>query len=144
MKKAFTLIELMIVIALIGVIAAIAMPNFSRLSITNNTAKAKSDIRSLQMAVESYYLYNKSLYPAALTDLKAAVPTIVRSIPTDPFSSSKAVYGYNRSPNAKYYAIYSVGPKKDGSVSVSDAGVLTETDGASCIYVSNIQEDSQP
>jgi len=134
----------MVVIVLISVIAAIAIPNFNRLSITNNTAKAKADIKSLQIAVESYYLYNKSAYPAALNDLTTASPVIVRSVPPDPFSSSKAAYGYVRSPNGKYYAIYSVGPRKDGSVSVSDNGDLTETDGASCIYVSNIQEDPQP
>jgi general secretion pathway protein G len=144
MRKAFTLIEIMVVIVIIGVIVAIAMPNFNRLAVTNNTAKAKADIKSLQIAVENYYLYNKSSYPPGLDNLKTAVPTIVRFIPADPFSNSGAVYGYKRSPNAKYYAIYSVGPKKDGSVSVSDDGVLTETDGASCIFVSNIQEDLQP
>jgi prepilin-type N-terminal cleavage/methylation domain-containing protein len=144
MKKAFTLVEIMAVIMIIGIIIAISLPNFSRLTITNNTAKAKADIKSLQMAVENFYLYNKSAYPLALANLTTTVPTIVRSIPIDPFSSTKAVYRYNRSPNAKYYAIYSVGPQKNGSAAVSDAGVLTESSGASCIYVSNIQEDTQP
>lgn len=144
MKKGFTLVEIMVVVVIIAVIAAVSLPNFNRISVTNNTAKAKADIKSLQMAVESCYLNNKSAYPAALADITTAVPVIVRSIPTDPFSPSKAVYGYNRSPGAKYYVIYSVGPGENGSAFVTDEGVLTEANGASCIYVSNIQEDTQP
>lgn len=144
MKKGFTLVEIMVVVVIIAVIAAISLPNFNRIAVTNSTAKAKADIKSLQMAVENYYLNNKSAYPAALADITTAVPAIVRSLPADPFSSSKAVYGYSRSPGAKYYVIYSVGPAGNGSVSVTDAGVLAEVNGASCIYVSNMQEDTQP
>jgi len=144
MKKGFTVVEMLLVIIIIGIIAAVAIPNFSKFTTRNNTAKAKADIRSLQVAVENYYLYNSSSYPAALTNLTTATPVILRSIPKDPYSSSGAAYGYSRSPNAKYYAIYSVGPAQSGGASVTDAGVLTESNGASCIYVSNIQEDAQP
>ena len=143
MRKGYTLTEVLLVVIIIGVIAAIGIPNFTKFSSRNNTAKAKADIRSLQVAVENYYLYNSSSYPAALSNLTTAVPTIVRSIPKDPYSSTGAVYGYNRSPNTKYYAIYSVGSDRSGSASVTDAGLLTESS-ASCIYVSNIQEDTQP
>jgi len=144
MKKGFTLIEILLVVVIIGIIAAIGVPNFSKFSSRNNTAKAKADIRSLQVAVENYYLYNNGAYPPALSNLTAAVPTIIRSIPKDPYSGSGAVYGYNRSPNTKYYVIYSAGPERNGSASVTDAGDLAESGGASCIYVSNIQEDAAP
>ena len=144
MRKGFTLIEILLVIIIIGIIAAVAIPSFTNMTTRNNTAKAKADLRSLQVAVENYYLYNASAYPPALSNLTATTPIIIRSIPKDPYSSSQAVYGYGRSPNAKYYVIYSVGPDRSGSASVTDAGVLTESGGASCIYVSNIQEDATP
>ena len=143
-KNGFTLIEILLVVIIIGVIAAIAIPNFNNLSNRNNTAKAQADIRALQVAVENFYLYNSSAYPAALSSLTTTTPVLLRTIPKDPYSSSGDLYGYNRSPNTKYYVIYSVGTTRGGSASVSDAGVLTETNGASCIYVSNIQEDTQP
>ena len=142
MKKGFTLIEILVVVIIIGIIAAVAMPNFRNVSSRNNTAKAKADIRALQIAVENYYLYNKSAYPSTLASLTTAVPSLLKSIPKDPFSG--AVYGYSRSSNGKYYAIYSAGPAKSGSASVTDAGVLTESGGSSCIYVSKIQEDTTP
>jgi len=144
MKKGFTLVEMLIVVIIIGIIAAVTLPNFTNMSSRNNTAKAKADIRSLQVALESFYLYNSSAYPAALANLTTAVPTIIRSVPKDPYSPAKAVYGYGRSSNAKYYVVYSVGPGGNGSASVSDAGTLSESNGASCIYVSNVQEDTQP
>lgn len=144
MKKGFTLVEILIVITIIGVIAAIAIPGLIGISSRNNTAKAKADLRSLQAATENYYLYNNGLYPAALADLTTTVPSIIKTIPKDPYSGTGAVYGYSSSPGRKYYAVYSVGPSKNGSISVTDAGVLTELNGSSCIYVSNIQEDTTP
>jgi len=144
MKKGFTLAEVMIVIVILGILAAITIHNFSRISLNNKISKAKAGVRTLQVAVENYYLFNKSVYPVTLSDLTVSVPAVLRTLPTDPFSDASVAYGYNRSSNGKNYAIYSVGPDKNGSASVSDAGVLTEANGASCIYVSNIQEDSQP
>jgi len=144
MKKAFTLLEMMVVLAIIAVISAIAIPNLMRISVQKNSSKAKAELRALQVAVENYYLYHSSVYPAALSDLVTAVPSVVKAIGTDPFSKTQSVYKYNVSPNKKYYVIYSIGPSANGSAVVTDDGVLTETNGASCIYVSDIQEDSTP
>lgn len=142
MKKAFTLIEILIVVLVIGIIAAVAIPSLNNVSARNNTAKAKADVRALQVAIENYYLYNNSLYPSSLSALTTAVPVIVKSLPNDPFSGT--AYAYNRSPNGKYFVVYSAGPSRGGSAYVSDAGTLTEADGANCIYASNIQEDAKP
>lgn len=145
MKKGFTVIEILIVVIIIGIIAMITVPNVSRFLSRGTTARAKADIRALQVAVENYYLYNNSAYPAALSSLTTATPVVLRSIPKDPYSAGGiAAYGYSRSPNAKYYVIYSAGPSKNGAASVNDAGVLAESNGSSCIYVSNVQEDALP
>ena len=60
--KGFTLIELLIVVAIIAILAAIAIPNFLAAQIRAKAARAKSEIRTLATALESYYIDN-NLYP---------------------------------------------------------------------------------
>ncbi len=54
-EKGFTLIELMIVIAIIGILAAIAIPQFSSYRIKAFNGAAESDIRNAKLAEESLY-----------------------------------------------------------------------------------------
>ncbi len=142
MRKGFTLTEIMVVIVVIAIIASIAIPNFSRISLNNKIAKSKAGLSALQVAVENYYLFNQRSYPETLDQLTKANPSVVKTIPADPFSDT--TYGYHRSPSGKNYVIFSVGPEGNGSASVGDPEVLTEHNGSSCIYVSNVREDNQP
>jgi prepilin-type N-terminal cleavage/methylation domain-containing protein len=68
MKKysAFTLIELLIVVAIIAILAAIAVPNFLEAQTRSKVSRAQADMRSLATAIESYRVDNNS-YPAAIT-----------------------------------------------------------------------------
>jgi prepilin-type N-terminal cleavage/methylation domain-containing protein len=59
MKKAFTLIELLIVIAIIAILALIAIPNFLEAQTRANVSRAKADMRSLAAAIESYTVDNR-------------------------------------------------------------------------------------
>lgn len=52
----FTLIELLIVVAIIGILAAIAVPNFLNAQTRAKVARAQADLRSLSTSLESYYL----------------------------------------------------------------------------------------
>jgi prepilin-type N-terminal cleavage/methylation domain-containing protein len=65
MKKAFTLIELLIVVAIIAILAAIAVPNFLEAQTRAKVSRVKSDLRTLATGVESYQVdHNKP--PAAV------------------------------------------------------------------------------
>ena len=66
-RSAFTLIELLIVVAIIGILAAIAVPNFMNAQVRAKVARAKNDLRSFGTALESYYL-DQNDYPRDETD----------------------------------------------------------------------------
>jgi type IV pilus assembly protein PilA len=53
--KGFTLIELMIVVAIIGILAAIAIPNFIRFQARSKQSEAKSNLKALYSSQKSYY-----------------------------------------------------------------------------------------
>jgi len=65
MKKAFTLIELLIVVAIIAILAAIAVPNFLEAQMRAKVSRTKSDMRTLATSLEAYAIdFNK--YPAPI------------------------------------------------------------------------------
>ncbi|NUP88285.1 MAG: prepilin-type N-terminal cleavage/methylation domain-containing protein [Candidatus Sumerlaeia bacterium] len=61
-RAAFTLIELLIVVAIIAILAAIAVPNFLEAQTRAKVARAKADMRSLDLALEAYHIDNNG-YP---------------------------------------------------------------------------------
>lgn len=60
---AFTLIELLIVVAIIAILAAIAVPNFLNAQVRAKVARAQADMRTMVTAIESYRVDNNRVPP---------------------------------------------------------------------------------
>src|SRR4029077_3565123 len=82
-ERAFTLIELLIVMAIIGTLLTIAVPRYFRALEHAREAVLKEDLSTLREAIDKYYA-DLNEYPDTLTAL--VDKHYVRSVPVDPFT----------------------------------------------------------
>ncbi len=92
----FTLVELLIVVAIIAILAAIAVPNFLEAQVRAKVSRAHSDLRTFSTAIESYAVDNQ-FYPSSnsflavedLSVLSTPVAYLTQSALRDPFGTAQ-------------------------------------------------------
>ena len=98
-SKGFTLVELLIVIVILGILAAIVIARFAGATKESKEASLKGNLRTMRSSLEIYKANSQAnIYPATLDDLwKGTSPdvlskTFIERIPADPFYKKKTVY----------------------------------------------------
>jgi len=134
-SRGFTLIELLIVVAIIGIISAIAIPNLLNAVDKGKQKRTIADIRTIGSAVEAYSVDN-SYYPNAgtLPAIKAVIDPIF-------FNAMPLVDGWSNAIRAESrpttYTIFSQG--KDGSGSNCPAGTTSTFNDEICFVNGRLQ-----
>lgn len=118
----FTLIELMLVMVILAVMAAIVLPKFTGRSQQAKVTAAKTQIAQIEVALDAFEI-DISRYPTTAEGLRALVerpasdatewqqPYLKRDIPKDPWGSDY-VYRYPGQYNENGYDLYSLGPDR--------------------------------
>jgi prepilin-type N-terminal cleavage/methylation domain-containing protein len=121
-QRGFTLVELMVVVAVIAILAAIALPLFGSMSAEARIAKARADLRAIASAISMYYAHAGAL-PATLAELTSAV-TNAQGASAGPFLGAVPVPPPGGSPMwTAYEAGYSRTGEGEFSISASGDGI---------------------
>jgi prepilin-type N-terminal cleavage/methylation domain-containing protein len=120
----FTLLELMIAVAVVGVLAAVAIPLLSSYQLRSKSAEAKTNLGAIRVLEESYYSEN-NMYRSANAE-PAAIPGSV-AVTFDGVTSDFQPLGFV--PQGRVYFSYGVAVSDDGAGYTADAAADIDGDG---------------
>ena len=110
--EGYSLIELMIVVAIIGILVALAVPSFQHSAMKAREAALKQNLQTIRTVLDQHYA-DKGFYPPSLDTLVEA--GYLRRVPTDPFAEPAEawVFEFEENPDAQS-GIFDVHSSSDG------------------------------
>lgn len=87
--KGYTILELMIVVAIAGILLALAVPSYQKSAVKAREAALKQNLFTIRNVIDQFYA-DRGMYPPSLSDLVEA--GYLRSIPVDPFTKSATTW----------------------------------------------------
>jgi len=122
-KKGFTLVELMVVVAILGVLIAVAVPVYNNVTTKAELSTIKANLRIINSAIMQAQLDNVT--PAA--DGSNLKDNYVQTFPAGPKGTTYTVGSEGTSPEIKYFAVAKLGAQyKDGQNGLTTFAAETE------------------
>lgn len=112
-----------VMVAIVGLLAAIAVPNFLNAQVRAKIARTQAEVRMISIGLESYRIDN-GVYPPSLNNLTTPI-AYLSQVPSDPFLEESERYGYRVGTATYEYLVLSVGPdeKADSPSDLTAEGV---------------------
>jgi prepilin-type N-terminal cleavage/methylation domain-containing protein len=127
-RQGFTLIELMIVVVIIGLLAAIAIPNFTRMTNRARESRVKVNMHAMQLAAEDFGLLSAGRYPDDASDTADNGQTLEQLIPggafpENPFTNTPTIVIFDAPPTAGNPGEIAFNPAAPDSYSIRANGL---------------------